>query len=341
MNSATQHPRGDGLLAEAPRTAIGGTSAPHGFRCLLDDQPDHLVPRWFLRAGESGTVEGLSLNRESWFTREGALPEPIAQEAGSLAGFSLPAEMVWLRDPANRTLLPFWLGPQFFRKLAETESQLAVASLTPNQRKVSLNAGVLVKESELSSRRSAWERSLAHSAEIFQRQGFVAMAGLIHPYHISALRRYYRCLIRTARLRLGDSQSSRRYVAHKESVAQYFHRQLTPTVATVVGEAVKPSYVYLASYQQGAELEKHTDREQCEFSVTFCLDYSPEPRRETPWPLYLETEKSQVTVFQMIGDSLLYRGQTLTHFRRPLPQGNTSTSLFLHYVKQGFSGDLE
>ena len=70
---------------------------------------------------------------------------------------------------------------------------------------------------------------------------------------------------------------SRRYVAYNEPVARFFHHQITATLRAVAGEPLKPSYVYLASYLSGAELKKHTDREQCEFSVTLCLDFSPEP----------------------------------------------------------------
>ena len=48
----------------------------------------------------------------------------------------------------------------------------------------------------------------------------------------------------------------------------------------------------------GAALARHTDREQCEFSMTFCSDYSPEPRSETPWPIRLHPKGSTVTVFK-------------------------------------------
>jgi hypothetical protein len=147
-------------------------------------------------------------------------------------------------------------------------------------------------------------------------------------------------MIRRGMIRLGDQQSSRRFVAHNESVARFFHHQIANTVSAIAGEAVKPSYVYLASYQSGAELKKHTDREQCEFSVTFCLDFSPEPRRETSWPIRLATSKAKVTVFQSLGDGLVYRGTRVPHYRDPLPANQTSTSIFFHYVPVNFAGPL-
>ena len=142
-------------------------------------------------------------------------------------------------------------------------------------------------------------------------------------------------------IQLGDQQSPRRYVAHNESVACFFHHQIANAVAAVVGEAIKPSYVYLASYVSGAELKKHTDRQQCEFSVTLCLDFSPEPKRATPWPIRLDTGKGTVTVYQALGDGLVYRGTKLPHYRDVLAEGCTSTSIFFHYVPVDFSGPLE
>jgi hypothetical protein len=163
---------------------------------------------------------------------------------------------------------------------------------------------------------------------------------LIHPFHIAALRRYYRHAIRRGAIRLGDEQSSRRYVAHNESVARFFHYQIANAVAAMAGEAIKPSYVYLASYLSGAELKKHTDREQCEFSVTLALDFSPEPELATSWPIRLDTGKGSVAVYQALGDGLVYRGTKVPHYRGALPEGHTSTSIFFHYVPADFRGPL-
>jgi hypothetical protein len=96
----------------------------------------------------------------------------------------------------------------------------------------------------------------------------------------------------------------------------------------------------MASYLSGAELKKHTDREQCEFSITLCLDFSPEPAQQTPWPIKLDTATGTVTVYQSLGDGLAYRGTRLPHYRDALADGRTSTSIFLHYVSADFKGSL-
>jgi hypothetical protein len=167
------------------------------------------------------------------------------------------------------------------------------------------------------------------------------VAGLIHPFHLGALRRYYRYLIRSGRVQLGDGQSPRRFVVHNESVTRFFHWQLSTAVSAIVGEPVKPSYCYLASYQSGAMLPRHTDRPQCEFSVTMLVDCSPEPAVESPWPIHLQTSSGETTVYQAIGDGLVYRGRTLPHYRTAQPDGSTSTSVFFHYVPESFAGPLD
>jgi hypothetical protein len=57
--------------------------------------------------------------------------------------------------------------------------------------------------------------------------------------------------------------------------------------------------------------------------------------------LYLDTREGTVTVYQALGDGLLYRGRALPHYRRTLAEGNTSTSIFFHYVSADFDGPLE
>jgi len=314
------------------------------FYCRLDDQPDHLVPEHRLRPGpwEGSSGRPLFLNRHCFLACNGKLPDEIDADPALLDAFALQAEMIWIKDLETKVLRPFWLGPEFSRLLRGLQpGEPAPSTLSPQAVRILTMAEVLVPGDHDSIRARQWSQTVSTCGTQFRQKGYAPVGGLIHPFHISALRRYYRNLIRTGKIQLGDDQSSRRYVAHNESVARFFHRQLTPVISAIAGEPVQPSYVYMASYQSGAILKRHTDREQCAFSITLCVDYSPEPSRATPWPLHLHTASSVVTVFQGLGDGLLYRGRELPHARDPLPSGHTSTSIFFHYVRADFGGTLD
>lgn len=75
--------------------------------------------------------------------------------------------------------------------------------------------------------------------------------------------------------------------------------------------------------------------------MTLCLDFSPEPEFATPWPIRVDTAKGTTTVYQALGDGLVYRGTKVPHYRDVLPPGYTSTSIFFHYVREDFSGSLD
>jgi hypothetical protein len=205
---------------------------------------------------------------------------------------------------------------------------------------VLMAAHVLVEPDYTERRQREHAAMVRRGAAKFRKQGYAPVEGLLHPFHLGALRAYYRQLIRNGGLRLGDPQSSRRYFAHNERIACFFHHQLASVVGEIVGAPIKPSYVYLASYQPGARLLKHTDRPQCEYSISMCIDFTPEPERLTPWPLCLETKEGTVKIFQGLGDALLYRGPEVPHYRTTLAKGCTSTSIFFHYVHRDFDGPL-
>jgi hypothetical protein len=332
------------LLTEStPAAAAGGLRLPK-FRCRLDEQPHHLVPGHYLPdwPGESGAAAPLVMNPHACFTRDGKVPPHRPGIAPLLGDFALEGDLVWITEPGSGALQPFCLEHKLAHTLAAVRPGDPVPpNLPPEVRRVLTMADVLVPVDWAESRRRTWNAAVTHRRAQFQEEGYVPVTRLIHPFHVAELRRYYRYLLRTGGMRLGDKQCPGRHVVHNDGVARYFHHQLTAAVAALVGEPVKPSYVYVASYREGARLEKHTDREQCEFSITFCFDYAPEPPRATPWPLHLETPSAKVTVFQSLGDGLLYRGRELPHFRDPLPVGHSSASIFFHYVRESFAGSLD
>ncbi len=369
-SSPTGAPRGG-----VSRHTYGATFPPGLFYCLLDELPLHVLPRRVFKSlrRRDDESQSLYLNPSCVLCTGGQLPEELASRKELLSGFALQGTIAWVRNSATGNLLPFWLGPQFSAIVESLRPHEPVPSSLPNAaRRLLAAASILVPENRVCTvgpglrpgqaapaalrplarsetrshpdlQRSDLQREerIAKASSMFREKGYAPLGDLIHPFHIAALRRYCRYLIRSGSVRLGDGQSPRRYAIYNEPVARFFHHDIAATLSAVAGEPLKPSYVYMASYLSGAQLKKHTDREQCEFSVTLCVDFSPEPALETPWPIHLDTPTGTVTVYQALGDGLAYRGTRLPHYRDALGDGQTSTSIFFHYVAADFSGTLD
>ena len=111
-------------------------------------------------------------------------------------------------------------------------------------------------------------------------------------------------------------------------------------VSQVAGVAVKPSYAYFASYREGAELEIHRDRQQCEVSISFLIDYVPSPDGASPWPLWVgRTPRRGLAPPAPRRRHRLSRPRALPLARRA--PGGTRIDASLHYVARDFAGAIE
>jgi hypothetical protein len=331
----------EGLMGAASRQRHTAMLPPQRFHCLLDELPLHLIPQPGLDRLR-GLSQPLFFNPDCLLLPAGEVPPELQAQRELLEGFSLESTVAWVRDPATGSVHPFWLGPELEAVVSSLQpGGPAPTSLPEAQRLLLAAAGILTPADYAQCRLARWSEIVSGSRTMFREKNYVPVGDLIHPFNLAALRRYYRHAIRKGAIRLGDEQSPRRFFAHNERVARYFHHQIAKALGAIVGAPIKPSYVYLASYLSGAELKKHTDREQCEFSVTLCLDFSPEPELATPWPIRLDTSDGTVAVYQALGDGLVYRGTKVSHYRDVLPEGHTSTSIFFHYVPADFSGPLD
>jgi hypothetical protein len=334
-----------GLMGAGSRQTLTATLPPGQFHCLLDELPLHLIPQrqlqsqcWWLNFSS----QQLFLNPQCVVLPAGRVPAELEPHRQLLTNFNVQGTIAWVRDPATGSLSPFWLGPRLEAAVSRLRAGEPVpASTPPDVCTLLAGAGILIPEGYAESRLAEWAEVISKGSPYFRKNGYVPLGRLIHPFNLAALRRYYRHAIRRGTIQLGDEQSSRRFVAHNEAVARFFHHQIANAVSAIVGEPVKPSYVYFGSYLSGAELKKHTDRQQCEFSVTLCLDFSPEPELATLWPIRLDTPDGTVKVYQALGHGLVYRGTKVPHYRHVLAEGYTSTSIFFHYVAEDFSGPLD
>lgn len=253
-----------------------------------------------------------------------------------------PGPTIWIDDAPTGVTVPYWPG-----SLAA-----AVRACTPGHPAPHLDAaagealrraGVLVAPGQVERRAAARARQLAAAAQGLAARGHALVPDLLPRAHLAALRRYYARLVDEGYVHFGDSQVERRYAMHNEPMARLFLTALTDVVAAVAGEPIKPAYAYFVSYREGAVLDDHRDRAQCQFSVSFLLDYEPVPEGPAPWPLFVHRAPDEpgVPLYQRVGDAIFYKGCELYHSRPRLPDGHRSTHVFFHYVPRDFAGSLD
>jgi hypothetical protein len=97
-------------------------------------------------------------------------------------------------------------------------------------------------------------------------------------------------------------------------------------IEKIVGKELEPTYSYFRIYYNGAELEKHTDRESCEYSATICIKND-----ENPWDIFFDINGENTKISLNEGDVIMYKGMELPHWREKY-EGNEQIQIFLHYV---------
>src|ERR1043166_1946284 len=209
------------LMGGVSRQTATATFPPDRFYCLLDELPLHLLPQsalGLLRLGEDG--RDLYLNPECILCPGEQIPESLAANKELLSRFALQGTIAWVPGCAGGSLLPFWLGPEYeavLRRLrAEEPVPITVRPILAAANILTCHNGVT------SSRDHQNEQMIGTAAALFRRRGYAPLRNLLHPFHVAALRRYYRHQIRTGALELGDRQSMRRYAVHNEPVARFF-----------------------------------------------------------------------------------------------------------------------
>ena len=119
-----------------------------------------------------------------------------------------------------------------------------------------------------------------------------------------------------------NSSSKYNYISFLELLCEK-----TQQVSSVLEETVLPTYCYSRVYHNGSILEKHTDRDACEISLTLHLD------GDKPWPIYIKTPTGEEkSVILNPGDAMMYLGKIAEHWRNEY-EGEHYTQVFLHYVR--------
>ena len=106
---------------------------------------------------------------------------------------------------------------------------------------------------------------------------------------LDLFKKYYQETIQQKVWALGDKQSNR-YKAHNEPMSRFLHYECLPLIERITGTSMKPTYTYLSAYVKGADLPPHTDRPDCEYTVSFIVD-KPEGSN---WNIYVHKPQQAV-----------------------------------------------
>ena len=105
---------------------------------------------------------------------------------------------------------------------------------------------------------------------------------------------------------------------------------IQPVIERASGFQLYPTYSYFRVYRAGDILEKHTDRESCEISISVCFNYSYDSSTYQ-WPIYINNDPIVIQP----GGGVMYKGCDVEHWREKFaPPSNDDWQVqgFFHYV---------
>lgn len=241
---------------------------------------------------------------------------------------SSPGEFVLLRDPIRRAWLPY--------SLSNDQVELLRGKLNGAKPIDDVN---YCDDKACSPLHTQWSNILAEACKKLATHRFALIPSLVPAHLLIAIARYYRQRLAEGYISLTNGKSNQ-YSAHREPLAEWIHQFVADILRPAFPVEVKPSYSYLSIYQGGATLERHTDRPQCEFTVSLCVDASTGAEG---WPLYVESpvDNALIEVHLRLGDAIIFKGRELPHHRRAMAPGESFTSLLFHFVETSYQGGLD
>jgi len=93
--------------------------------------------------------------------------------------------------------------------------------------------------------------------------------------------------------------------------------QVKKQIQEILGIDLYPTYFFDRFYFVGQQLDRHSDRQSCEISVTLQISSN---HSDNPWPIWFELpDGSEKYVLMNDGDAVIYKGCERDHWRDPLP----------------------
>ncbi|CAD6875529.1 hypothetical protein [Methylomonas fluvii] len=212
--------------------------------------------------------------------------------------------------------------------------------LSPDEAMALWRAGLIVLPDERTPPFAP--ESFSTPRDFYAANGYTLINNCIFPAMTASLISHYRAKLEAGALLRGDVQVDR-YTAHNDPAGRVVQQALRPAVEHIVGAPIKASYTYTSLYCGGTDLPIHTDRSQCQYTVSLLIDYQPIPSDGiSPWPIRVYPNANDpMDCHQRLGGGILFRGCEIRHGRPSLPANDTCWVMLLHYVDADFSGSLD
>lgn len=186
--------------------------------------------------------------------------------------------------------------------------------------------------------------------EDYLTRGYALVQRLITVEVANAFLHQLQTQLEAARIPLSSLKTASNLVGH-EAIEIYGHQYapmaaflwgLTPTMCTLTGLDLLPTYCYFRLYREGDICRVHSDRYSCEHSLSLTLDYSD----GVPWDLEVGLDRVEPSslvedtfggaayksLTMQPGDAVLYQGVHRRHARMTRNPNDWSAHLFLHWV---------
>ncbi len=160
---------------------------------------------------------------------------------------------------------------------------------------------------------------------------------------LKSIQTYYDTCFAKDKIPFGDGQATR-WRAYNESISRIIHYELLELFEHITKHKLKPTYTYMSAYKGETDLKPHTDRDQCQYTVSFIFNKTP---KNLKWPIYWDKEKQKIpnqgrakytpmktnclSFDTDIGGLIIFQGMDHIHFRETLKENERFYTLLLHY----------
>lgn len=164
------------------------------------------------------------------------------------------------------------------------------------------------------------------NAEIFAKEKFVVVRGLLDPYVRAFLESYYRKILGKGKSHFSKDGTSLN--GSGEACADMVMYTLRERIERETGLKLYPTFSFVRLYKEGDLLRKHIDQAANEVSISISIYASD------PWPLEMTRGDEVFELDLEPGDGVIYRGMELAHERKKYA-GREHLQVIIAFVEKG------